>query len=99
MAFRIPTPACRSLDFCVVRPDFRWYREGADTRARLEKTDPTAGYSYISLYIDNEPLDQGYLRQIDAITFSHPLLLTYDQVDATYRDGLPSEWLALEIDA
>lgn len=79
-------------------PDYRWYQQGLDPRVRLEKTDPAAEYSYMFLFVDEEPTDRGYLGQMDAVTFSHPLVMSYEQIDATYREGLPNEWLSLDVE-
>ncbi|WP_330182172.1 hypothetical protein OHB26_38595 [Nocardia sp. NBC_01503] len=77
-------------------PDYRWYREGVDPRVRLEPTDPTAEYSYMSLFVDDEPLDRGSLKPSDATKFSHPLVMSYEQVDQIYREGLPDEWFTID---
>ncbi|MFI6997667.1 hypothetical protein [Nocardia sp. NPDC050175] len=81
----------------AMAPGTRWYREGLSPRVRLEKKDPTLDYSDISLYVDDEVVDRGHLGEIDAIRFSHPLVMTYEQVDLSFKAGLPHEWFALDV--
>ncbi|WP_135234795.1 hypothetical protein [Nocardia sp. CS682] len=79
-------------------PGTRWYREGVHPRVRLEKVDPTLEYSDRLLYVDDEVVDRGHLGEIDAVRFSHPLVMNYQQIESTFKAGLPSEWFAHEID-
>lgn len=78
-------------------PGIRWYREGVDSRVRLEKVDPASEYSDRILYVDDEVVDRGRLGEIDAVRFSHPLVRSYDEVDSIFKSGLPQEWFTLDI--
>ncbi|MEU7142894.1 hypothetical protein ABZ942_25850 [Nocardia sp. NPDC046473] len=79
-------------------PGIRWYREGVDPRVRLEQADSTLEYSDRLLYVDDEAIDRGHLGEIDAVRFSHPLVMTYEEVDSVFKSGLPQGWFELDID-
>ncbi|MCP2292294.1 Immunity protein 61 [Nocardia amikacinitolerans] len=88
-----------SREYRTSAPGTRWYREGVHPRVRLEKTDPTREYSTTRLYVDDETQDRGFLcGEIDAVRFSHPLVMNYEQVESIYKAGLPQEWFSLELE-
>lgn len=75
-------------------PRFRWYQEGLNPRVSLHKPDPKNYPGRVSLTVDEEPIDRGWMGENDAIAFSHAIVLTYEELDATLREGIPADWFA-----
>lgn len=78
-------------------PRFRWYRQGLDPRVSLNKPDPVNYPGRVSMTVDQEPVDRGWLGENDAVPFSHAIVLTYDELDATLREGVPDDWFDLHL--
>ncbi|MFJ4657936.1 hypothetical protein ACIP5Y_42275 [Nocardia sp. NPDC088792] len=78
-------------------PSSRWYDQGLAPRTRLVPVDPDAEFSRQFLFVDDERMPRATMRTMSATWFSHPLLLTYEQVGATYREGLPPDRFTIEI--
>jgi hypothetical protein len=78
-------------------PRSRWYREGLDPRVSLKKPDPVNYPGRVSLTVDEEPVDRGWMGENDAVPFSHAIVLTYEELDAVVREGVPEEWFNLNL--
>ena len=73
-------------------PIFRWYRLGVDPRVTLAKPDPDNFPGRVSLTVDDEPAPRGWMGETDAISFSHAIVLTFEELDRELREGVPSDW-------
>src|SRR5262249_16628981 len=78
-------------------PGFYWYRQGLDRRVALHKPDPENFPGRVSLTVDHESVDRGWMGEGDAIAFSHAIVLTYEELDRALREGVPSDWFSLNI--
>ncbi|TDZ93540.1 hypothetical protein [Mycobacteroides salmoniphilum] len=78
------------------RRDVSWYQAGLDSRVHLRNLDPEAEYSTrFEMSVEGEPSDRGWLAEIDAVTFSHLLEMTYGDLDSLMREGIPSDWFTV----
>lgn len=75
-------------------PRFRWNAEGLDSRVSLSKPDPENYPGRVSMTVDAEPIDRGWMGENDAVPFSHAITMTYDQLDEALREGVPQEWFS-----
>jgi len=73
-------------------PDYRWYQAGVATGVTLRPVNADAEFSDMYLTVDGEPRPRGSMEIMDATSFSHPLLMTYEQIDALYRREVPLDW-------
>src|ERR1700761_1509976 len=73
-------------------PRSRWSREGLDARVSLDKPDPVNYPGRVSMTVDQESSDRGWMGENDAVPFSHAIVLTYDELDARLREGIPGDW-------
>jgi hypothetical protein len=73
-------------------PVFRWYRAGLDPRVSLAKPDPDHFPGRVSLTVDGEPIDRGWMGETDAISFSHAIVLSYEELCTRLKDGIPADW-------
>lgn len=71
-------------------PLFRWYRRGLHPRVSLSKPDPENAPSRVSLTVDGEPADRGWMDMDDAVSLSHVLLLTYEELEYELRQDVSS---------
>ncbi|HYB36839.1 MAG TPA: hypothetical protein VEF72_14510 [Mycobacterium sp.] len=78
-------------------PRFRWYKEGLDPRVSLNKPDPVNYPGRVSLTVDQEPVDRGWMGENDAVPFSHAIVLTYEELDVALREGVPDDWFNLNL--
>lgn len=78
-------------------PGFRWYREGLHPRAALSKPDPINHASRVSITIDQEVIDRGWMSEHDAIAASHVIVLSFEKLDAVLREGIPRAWFTTNI--
>lgn len=78
-------------------PEFRWYQEGVDPRVTLTKPDPLNFPGRVSLWVDQEPIDRGWMGESDAPAGSHILVLSFDELDSILREGIPAEWFTVNI--
>jgi hypothetical protein len=76
-------------------PKFRWYREGLDPRVSLSKPDPVNYPGRVSVTVDQEPTDRGWMGENDAVAFSHAIVMSYGELDDTLREGIPDDWFKL----
>ncbi|MEV6768352.1 hypothetical protein AB0N05_06925 [Nocardia sp. NPDC051030] len=76
-------------------PYYRWYEQGVAPGVTLQPVDPQNEYSPVYLIVEGEP--QGSTRQSEAISFSHPLLMTYEEIETLYRSKIPSEMFTIDV--
>ncbi|WP_198157872.1 hypothetical protein, partial [Mycobacterium celatum] len=78
-------------------PRFRWYQEGLNPNVTLRKSDPENFPGRVTLTVDQESADRGWMGENDAVAFSHAIVMTYDELDAALRRGIPPEWFNVNI--
>lgn len=78
-------------------PAYRWYQEGIDPRVTLSKPDPVNFPGRVSLRIDQEPTDRGWMGETDAPAASHVLVLSFEELDSILRQGIPKDWFTVTI--
>lgn len=78
-------------------PAYRWYQEGLDPRVTLTKPDPVNFPGRVSLRVDQEPTDRGWMGETDAPAGSHVLVLNFEELDSVLRQGIPADWFAINI--
>lgn len=71
-------------------PPFRWYRRGLHPRVSLSKPDPENVPGRVSLTVDDEPTDRGWMGVNDAISLSHVLLMSYKDLENELRQHVLS---------
>jgi hypothetical protein len=78
-------------------PAFRWSEEGVDPRVTLTKTDPVNFPGRVSLRVNQEADDRGWMGETDALAGSHILVLSFEEVDCVLRQGIPADWFTINI--
>ncbi|WP_156764414.1 hypothetical protein [Mycobacterium sp. E3247] len=78
-------------------PAYRWYQEGLNPRVTLTKPDPINFPGRVSLTVDQESTDRGWMGETDAPAASHVLVLNFDELDSALREGVPADWFTLNI--
>lgn len=78
-------------------PAYRWYQEGVDPRVTLTKPDPINFPGRVSLTVDQEPTDRGWMGESDAPAASHILLLDFEELDVALREDVPADWFTINI--
>lgn len=78
-------------------PAFRWYQEGVDPRVTLSKPDPVNFPGRVSLRVDQEATDRGWMGQNDAPAGSHVLVMSFEELDSALREGIPADWFTANI--
>ncbi|CQD10286.1 hypothetical protein BN000_02112 [Mycobacterium europaeum] len=78
-------------------PSFRWYREGLNPEVTLTKPDPVNFPGRVSLTVDHEPSDRGWMPEHDAIAASHLIVLSFEELDEALRQGIPRDWFNIKI--
>ncbi|MFI1918664.1 hypothetical protein [Nocardia sp. NPDC020380] len=78
-------------------PSSRWYDQGVAAGVHLEPVNPDAEFSDQFLFVADEGDPRATMRTMDATWFSHPLLQAYEQVDAKYRESLPSNRFTIDV--
>lgn len=78
-------------------PAFRWYQAGLHPRVTLSKPDPENYPGRVSLTVDHEPVDRGWMGQHDAIAGSHVLVKSFEELDSALREGVPTDWFTVNI--
>lgn len=73
-------------------PAHRWYREGLNPRVTLTRPDPVNYPGRVSLRVDQEPIDRGWMGETDAPAGSHIIVLSFEELDSVLRDGIPADW-------
>ncbi|WP_156920438.1 hypothetical protein [Segniliparus rugosus] len=78
--------------------DLLWYREGLHPRVTLTNLEPEKEFSQkFGIIVDQEPAYRGWMTQSGATVFSHVVVLTYEELDARLREGVPPGWFTLEL--
>jgi hypothetical protein len=78
-------------------PSFRWYKEGLDPRVTLVESDPTDSPGLVTLTVDQESIDRGRMSEHNAIAASHVLILSFEELDAVLREGIPPDWFSVKV--
>jgi len=78
-------------------PRYRWNAQGLNPGVYLQKPDPENFPGRVTMTVDHEPVDRGWMGENDAIPFSHAITLTYDQLDNTVREGIPPDWFKVNV--
>lgn len=73
-------------------PAYRWYQEGLNPRVTLTRPDPVNYPGRVSLRVDQEPTDRGWMGETDAPAGSHIIVLSFEVLDSVLRDGIPADW-------
>ena len=71
-------------------PPFSWYRRGLHPRVSLSKPDPEMAPGRVSLTVDGEPTDRGWMDASDAVSLSHILLLSHEALEYELRQHVSS---------
>lgn len=71
-------------------PLFRWYRRGLHPRVSLSKPNPENVPGRVTLTVDGEPIDRGWMGVEDAISLSHVLLLSYEALEHELQQHVSS---------
>ena len=69
----------------------RWAQSGLNPRVHLSSADIDRHPGRVSLTVDQEPIDRGWMGRSDAIAFSHPIVLTLGELRAVLRAEFPDE--------
>ncbi|MEH3142846.1 MAG: hypothetical protein PGN37_22330 [Mycobacterium kyogaense] len=69
----------------------RWFQSGLDPRVQLSYNDIDQFPGSVSLTVDQEPIDRGWMGKDDALAFSHPILLTVHELRKAVRAEFPDE--------
>lgn len=72
-------------------PRSRWRRAGLHPRVTLAFPDPEKLPGRATVTVDDEGLDRGWMGRNEAIAFSHAIILTFEELDQTLRQGIPVE--------
>lgn len=78
-------------------PAYRWYQEGLHPRVTLTKPDPVNFPGRVSLRVDHEPTERGWMGETDAPAGSHVLVLSFEELDAVLREGIPADWFTVNV--
>ncbi|ORW78193.1 hypothetical protein AWC25_06280 [Mycobacterium sherrisii] len=78
-------------------PAFRWSEEGLDPQVTLTTPDPVNCPGRVSLRVDQEPNDRGWMGESDALAASHILVLSFEELDLILREGIPKDWFTIDI--
>lgn len=78
-------------------PAYRWYQEGLNPRVTLTKPDPVNFPGRVSLRVDQEPTDRGWMGETDAPAASHVLVLSFEELDSALREGIPADWFTIDV--
>ncbi|WP_142393992.1 hypothetical protein [Mycobacterium kansasii] len=76
---------------------YRWAQEGLDDRVSLSRPDPVNYPGRVSLRVDEEATDRGWMAKSDAAAASHILVLTFEELDTLLREGIPADWFTINI--
>ncbi|MCA2320807.1 hypothetical protein JF732_11850 [Mycobacterium intracellulare] len=78
-------------------PSYSWYQEGVDPRVTLSKPDPVNFPGRVSLRVDQEATDRGWMGESDAPAGSHVIVLSFAELDSILRQGIPADWFTVNI--
>ncbi|WBP93522.1 hypothetical protein O6072_21030 [Mycolicibacterium neoaurum] len=69
----------------------RWRRQGVDPRVTLSQPDPENFPGRMSITVRGESAPRCWMGRGDAITFSHGIVVSYEELDRLVREGLSNE--------
>lgn len=78
-------------------PYYQWYQEGVASGVELQPVDPNVEFSDVYLFVDHDRVPRGSARRIEAVSFSHPLTMSYEAVEALYRSKIPAEHFTVDV--
>jgi hypothetical protein len=78
-------------------PRYRWSKQGLNSGVYLAKPDPENFPGRVTMTVDHESVDRGWMGENDAIPFSHAITLTYDELNRAVREGVPSDWFTIGV--
>lgn len=78
-------------------PSFRWYQEGLNARTTLTKPDLENYPGRVSITVDGESTDRGWMPEHDAVAASRLIVLSFEELDEKLRQGIPPDWFSLNI--
>lgn len=72
-------------------PDYLWYQNGLAPSVQIRPVDPELEYPQTFYYcVDGH--DRGWMSESDAVSFSHAVLLSYEELESELKKGIPPEW-------
>lgn len=78
-------------------PSFKWYKQGLEPSVTLTKPDPENYPGRVSLTVDHETTDRGWMGEHDAIAASHVIVLDFERLEEALREGIPSDWFSINV--
>jgi hypothetical protein len=78
-------------------PSFRWYREGLDPRVTLAKPDPVNHPGRVSLTVNHEATDRGWMTEHNAIAGSHVIVPGFEELEEMLQEGIPRDWFSVNV--
>jgi hypothetical protein len=78
-------------------PSYRWYKDGLDSRVTLAKPDPENHPGRVSLTVDNEATDRGWMTEHNAVAGSHVIVPSFDELEEALREEIPSDWFSINV--
>ncbi|GAB4909395.1 hypothetical protein [Mycobacterium avium] len=78
-------------------PSYRWYQEGLRPGITLTKPDPVNYPGRVSITVDGEPIDRGWMPEHDAVAASHLMPLSFEELEDALRQGIPPDWFSFNI--
>ncbi|BAX90887.1 hypothetical protein [Mycobacterium shigaense] len=66
-----------------------------DPRVTLSKPDPLNYPGRVSLRVNGEDDDRGWIGETDATAASHIVFLSFEDLDSLLREGLPADWFTI----
>lgn len=78
-------------------PGFRWYQEGVHPWVTLDRPDPVNFPGRVSLTVDDETNDRGWVPETDAAAAAHVLVLSFEELDTVLREGIPVDWFSTNV--
>lgn len=78
-------------------PAYHWYQQGVNPQVTLTRPDPVNFPGRVSLRVDQESTDRGWMGETDAPAGSHVLVLSFEELDSALREGVPPDWFTLNI--
>jgi hypothetical protein len=78
-------------------PSFLWYREGLDSRVTLTKQDPVNHPGRVSLTVDHEAIDRGWMTEHNAVAGSHVIVPSFEELEKSLREGIPHDWFCINV--
>lgn len=81
----------------LASPGSRWRRQGVHPSVILEQPDAERFPGRVSMTIAGESIDRGWMGRSDAISFSHAIVLTFEELDRLVRSGIPEDGFQVRV--